>query len=88
VNSNTAHLRAIASKSRVGRIKLAVRREFILSNGNPITTPQVLRRSYPRLKRFTSWHYLAARRALRKEAFIIARNRFGRGRQNLWLPND
>ena len=33
-----------------------------------------------------SWHYLAARRALRKEAIVIARNRFGRGRPNLWLP--
>jgi hypothetical protein len=86
VNSNTAHLRAIASKSRVGRIKLAVRREFILSNGNPITTPQVLRRSYPRQKRFTCWHYLAARRALRQVANVIARNRFGRGCPCLWAP--
>jgi hypothetical protein len=31
-----------------------------------------MERSYPRLRRFTSWHYLAARRALRKEATIIA----------------
>jgi hypothetical protein len=43
-----------------------------------------MERSYPRLRRFTSWHYLAARRALRKEATIIGRHRFGRGRPALW----
>jgi hypothetical protein len=76
----------IASASRIGRIRLASRRCFILSNGAPILIRDVLLRAYPRLKRFTAWHYLAARRALRKEATIIARNRFGRGRPNLWSP--
>jgi hypothetical protein len=65
-----------------------VTRGFIISGGQPILIRQVLERAYPRLKRFTSWHYLAARRALRKEAIVIARNRFGRGRPNLWLPKD
>ena len=86
--SDSAWLRAIASKSRIGRIKLAVRREFILSDGHPITIGQVLRRGYPGLRRFTSWHYLAARRALRKEAVIVGHNRFGRGRANLWALKD
>jgi hypothetical protein len=76
----------IASKSRIGRIRRAVKREFILSNGEPILTRSVLERSYPRLRRFTWWHYLAARRALRSEAVVVARNRHGRGRPNLWLP--
>ena len=58
---------------RLGRIKLAVRRELILSNGRPITICQVLQRGYPRQQRLTAWHYLAARRALRKEAIVIAR---------------
>jgi hypothetical protein len=78
----------IASKSRTGRIRIAVRRGFILSDGQPITIRQVLERAYPRLKRFTAWHYLAARRTLRKSAIVIARNRFGRGRPNLWAQQD
>ena len=78
------YLRLIASKSRIGRVKRAVKREFILSRGQPILTRSVLQRAYPRLSRFTWWHYLAARRALRQEASVVARNRFGRGRPNLW----
>jgi hypothetical protein len=82
------HLRLIASKSRIGRIKLAARREFIVSNSHPITIRQVLQRAYPRLRRFTSWHYLSARRALRSMAVVIARRRYGRGRPNLWALKD
>ena len=76
----------IASESRIGRVKRAVRRQFILSDGQPILTRSVLERAYPRLSRFTDWHYLAARRALRQEAVVIGRNRYGRGRPNLWVP--
>jgi hypothetical protein len=54
------HLSLIASKSRLGRVKQAVRREFILSNGRPITARQVLARAYPRLKRFIPWACSAA----------------------------
>ena len=86
-HSRNGYMRAIASESRVGRIRRAVKRCFILADGAPITIRQVMERSYPRLQRFTAWHYLAARRALRKEATIIARNRHGRGRPNLWSPN-
>jgi hypothetical protein len=77
-------MRAIASKTRIGRIRLAARRCFVLSDGAPILIRNVLERAYPRLRRFTSWHYLAARRALRKEAIVVARNLRGRGRPNLW----
>jgi hypothetical protein len=73
----------IASKSRIGRIRRAVKRCFIVSGGM-ISIRDVLVRAYPRLKRFTAWHYLAARRALRKEGIIVGRNRFGRGRPALW----
>ena len=87
--NSRAYLSLIASKSRPGaRIRLATHRCFILSDGGPITIRQVLERAYPRLRRFTSWHYLAARRALRKEAVIVGRNRFGRGRANLWALKD
>jgi len=78
------YLRVIASKKRPGaRIRLAVRRCFI-TRGQLITVRQVLDRAYPRLRRFTGWHYLAARRALRQSASVVARNRFGRGRAALW----
>jgi len=70
----------------MGRIRRCVRRCLILSAGEPILIRSVLERAYPRLRRFSSWHYLAARRALRKDAVVIARNRFGRGRPNLWSP--
>jgi hypothetical protein len=76
----------VASKSRIGRIRRAVKREFVVGDNAPIVIGSVLRRAYPRLSRFTSWHYLAARRALRQEAIVIARNRFGRGRPCLWVP--
>jgi hypothetical protein len=76
----------IASKSRIGRIRRAAKRCFITSGGT-ISIRDVLERAYPRLKRFTAWHYLAARRALRKEAIIVGRNRYGRGRPALWAPN-
>jgi hypothetical protein len=82
------YLRLIASKPRpFARIRLAVARCFMVSDG-PITIRQVLERSYPRLRRFTAWHYLAARRALRLSAEVIGRNRYGRGRPNLWMPRD
>jgi hypothetical protein len=75
----------ISAKSRPGcRIRRAVSREFILSDGEPITVRSVLERCYPRLRKFRSWHYDAARQALRKVATVIARNRHGRGRPALW----
>jgi hypothetical protein len=83
------HLSLIASKSRPhARIRLATHRCFVVSDGRPIVIRQVLERAYPRLSRFTSWHYLAARRALRQEATIIGRNRFGRGRPCLWARTE
>jgi hypothetical protein len=79
----------ISAKSRPGcRMRRAVSREFILSDGQPITVRSVLERAYPRLRRFKSWHYDAARKVLRRSATIIARNRHGRGRPALWLARN
>src|SRR5262249_45373568 len=78
----------IASASRIGRIKLAVRREFILAGNEPITIRSVLTRAYPRLSRFTSWHYLAARRALRQLGVAVGRRVRGRGRPCIWRPKE
>ena len=86
--STKARLRAIASKKRPGaRIRRSISRCFII-RGQLITIGQVLRRSYPRLDRYSSWHYLAARRALRHDATVVARCRFGRGRPNLWQRTE
>ena len=77
----------IASQNRIGRIIRSVRREFIVK-GPLIRTRDVLLRAYPRLRHFTAWHYLAARRALRKEATIVARSRYGSGRPALWKRTE
>jgi hypothetical protein len=82
-------MRAIAAKPRPGaRIRTAVRREFILSGGEPILVRDVLARAYPRLKRFTSRYYLAVYRALKLEAVVVACNHRSRGRPNLWAPRN
>jgi hypothetical protein len=77
----------ISAKSRPGcRMRRAVSRVLILADGEPITVRSVLERAYPRLRKFKSWHYDAARKVLRRSATIIARNRHGRGRPALWAP--
>jgi hypothetical protein len=82
--SDTARL--IASESRIGRIRRCVKRCFIVSNGRPIFARDVIEHAFPRIRRVQDWHRWSARRALLKEATIVARSRFGRGRPNLWLP--
>jgi hypothetical protein len=82
------HMRAIASRSRLGRLKRAVRRAFIVSNGAPITSRDVLTRGYPRLKHYAPGHRRAAWRALLAEAELIARQRHGKGRPGLWAPKS
>jgi hypothetical protein len=84
--SHIGYMRAIASKSRMGRIRRAVRRAFILSGGKPILARDVLERSYPRLKIFLRGHRRAVWRALRMDAVVIGRMLRGRGRPNLWAP--
>src|SRR5262245_17828350 len=83
--STRAHMAVIASRKRPNaRIRTAVRRAFILSDGQSITGRMVLERAFPRLKRFKHWHRWSARRALLQVAVVVGRNRFGRGRPNLW----
>src|SRR5512132_2785734 len=77
----------IASDSRVGRVKRAVKRAFILSDGKPILASAVIAMAFPRVKRPTDWQRWSVRRALLQEAVCIARHRRGRGRPGLWSPN-
>jgi hypothetical protein len=91
VHDGRAQSRHVTSRppriaSRMGRIRVAVRRAFIVSNGAPILARDVLVRAYPRVKQFQYWHRWSARRALLQVAEVIGRNRYGRGRPNLWLP--
>jgi hypothetical protein len=78
----------IGAKIRMGRVRVAVRRCFIASNGQPILVRDVLERCYPRVKRFRSRQYDLARQALRRVAVIVVRNRHGRGRPALWARRD
>src|SRR6185312_85284 len=78
----------IGTKTRMGRVRVAVRRCFIVSRGEPILVRDVLERCYPRLRRFRSRQYDLARQALRRVAVVVARNRFGRGRPALWARHD
>jgi hypothetical protein len=78
--------KVIASENRIGRIRRQVLRAFIANNGQPITVRDVLVRAYPKLRRFNDWHRWSCRRALLRHANVIGRNRFGRGRPNLWVP--
>jgi len=83
--SASARMRVIAARKRPGaRIRRAVSRCFVAADGQPILVRQVLERAYPRQKRFSTWHYWSAYRALRGVAVAVARNRFGRGRPALW----
>src|SRR5262245_1128997 len=82
-----AHLLRIASQ-RTGRVQIAVKRAFIAANNAPITVGDVLPRAFPRLRRYLHWHRWSVRRALLREAEVIARMRFGRGRPNLWQRTE
>src|SRR5262249_51985438 len=74
----------IASEKRLGRIKRAVRREFLLSNGQPIVARQILERAFPRVRSFLDWHRWSVRRALLQEAVCVGRHLRFRGRPCIW----
>ncbi len=74
----------VPSKNRIGRLRLAVLRCFIVSDGQPICISDVLKRAYPRLKTFPCGHRWSVRVALLREAEAIGRMLKGRGRPNLW----
>jgi hypothetical protein len=76
----------ISSKSRIGRLRRCIKRAFIVSNGEPLTTSEILPRAFPRLTHYPCGLRWGLRLALLREAEPIARNRFGRGRPNLWAP--
>jgi hypothetical protein len=76
----------VASENRIGRIRRAVRRAFIASDGEPILARAVIERAFPRVKCPTDWQRWSVRRALLRDAEMIGRMLKGRGRPNLWAP--
>ena len=74
---DSAYQSAIASENRFGRIRVAVRRAFIVAGDKPITAREVLVRAYARAKHYTDWQRWSVRRALLRDAIVIGRKRFG-----------
>src|SRR5262249_23195815 len=72
---------------RIGRIQRAVRRGFIASQGEPLSTSQLVARAYPRLKAFAIWQYAQVRSAAARWCVRIGRVRGRRGIAVLWSPN-
>jgi hypothetical protein len=86
-HSNRRYVLTIADKShRIGRLQLQVRRAFLAHEGRPLTTPQLMRRCYPRVRDFKVWHYWNVHRAALKFAVRLGRSKRGRGLPIIWAP--
>src|SRR5262249_44988617 len=71
---------------RIGRIQRAVRRGFIASQGEPLSTSQLVARAYPRLKAFAIWQYAQVREAAGKWCERVGMVNGRKGRAILWAP--
>jgi hypothetical protein len=76
----------ISAKSRIGRLRRCIKRAFIVSNGEPLTTSEILPRAYPRLTHYPCGLRWGLRLALLREAELIGRMVRRRGRPCLWAP--
>jgi hypothetical protein len=83
--SISAHMRPIASGKRWGRVRVAVRRAFIVSNGQPVCVRDVLVRAYPRLRRFNDWHRCQLGEPCFRSLSSSVAIALVRGRPNLWV---
>ena len=80
--SISARMRVIASQKRWSRVRVA---PSSCPTASLFASALYWARAYPRLRQFKHWHRWSARRALLQVAVIVGRNRFGRGRPNLWV---
>jgi hypothetical protein len=69
---------------RVGRVQRQIKRAFIASNGQPLTSTELLRWCWPRERR--RWHYKELMVAASRFARRIGRSQTGSGRAYLWAP--
>ena len=72
---------------RIGRIQRQIKRTFIANPGRPLTTSELIRCAYPRLKVFETWRYEQVRVAAERFAVRIGVAKTRRGKPILWLPN-
>jgi hypothetical protein len=75
----------IGAKDRVGRVQRQIRHAFVASNGEPLTIRQFLAFAYPKVDRYSHWHYAGCNRALPRFGVCLGRQP-GHGRPNLWAP--
>jgi hypothetical protein len=77
------------SKNRNGRVQKAVRRAFIMSDGKPLSTSDLMRWAFPKLDgRYEQlWRYWSVHRAAERYAIKIGRADRGYGPPVLWAPN-
>src|SRR5262245_20667905 len=80
---DSAYQSAIASESRLGRIKRQVRRALVAAE-RPLTTGELLPWAYPRQSKFKDWHRWSVRRALLQICAKVGRRGQGRGLPFLW----
>ncbi len=74
-------------KWRIGRVQRQIARAFISNPGIPLSTAQLIRYCYPRLKcgHFESWRYRQVREAAARFAVRVGVARH-RGEPVLWKP--
>jgi hypothetical protein len=77
----------IGSKSRVGRVQLAVRRSFVTAGGKPLTIADFLPRAFPRTTNHARWMRKSVNRAIPKFGVCLGRIPHERGRPCVWVPN-
>jgi hypothetical protein len=66
-----------------GRIQLAARRAFIVSNGEPVTTGDIRRFAFPRATYCEPSHCFSIRRALDRDGYRVVGDR-KQGRPIKW----
>ena len=81
-------LRAGRPRRPGSRLQTAIRRAFIISSGEPLSTIELVRRCYPRAEqtgKLRRSHCVSVRRAARKVAVAIGYGG-GYGPPLLWVP--
>jgi hypothetical protein len=70
---------------RIGHVQRQVKRSFVASGGQPLTTGDLIRRAYPRQTKFESWQYAQVRQSAERWAVRMG-TASQRGEPVLWKP--
>ena len=72
---------------RIQRVQRQCLRALIAADGKPLSTTELIRWCYPRLKALPeSWQYKVVKLAALRFAKRIGRSEIGSGRAYLWAP--